>query len=275
MRAALAAPEEQVQLFALKKPVFGVVHLPPLPGAPGYRGPMSRVIARSVSDAETLLKGGMDGLLVENFGDAPFFAGPVPPETLAAMTAATVAVRGLGRFPLGVNVLRNDAEGALAVAAAVEAQFIRVNVLAGTAFTDQGAIMGRAAQTLRLRRSLGIRCAIWADVLVKHAHPPVALDAVEVARDLRDRALADALIVTGPRTGAPADAGELRRLRRALPGAAWVVGSGIRAESLHEFWDLADAFVVGTSLHRRGRLDAAIDPARVRELVQRRRALLA
>jgi membrane complex biogenesis BtpA family protein len=176
-----------MKTLGLTKPLIGAVHLLPLPGAPRYRAPMRRIVDRALSDADALLSHGIDGLIVENFGDAPFFAGSAPPETIAAMTAVAHELRGLGSFPLGINVLRCDAEAAMAIAAAVGAQFIRANVLAGTMLTDQGPITGRAAQVLRLRESIKAKVVIWADLMVKHAAPLVPTDAVEAALDLRER----------------------------------------------------------------------------------------
>ena len=73
---------------------------------------------------------------------------------------------------IGINVLRNDARAALAIAAVVGAACIRVNVHTGARVTDQGLVEGRAAETLRLRRALGAESvAIWADVNVKHSAP--------------------------------------------------------------------------------------------------------
>ena len=115
-----------------------------------------------------------------------------------------VAVREIAdstSLPVGVNVLRNDAEAALAVAAAAGGRFIRVNVHVGSMFTDQGLLTGEAYKTLRKREALGLPVLILADVMVKHATPPPGLTLESAARDCWFRGLADALIVTGSETG--------------------------------------------------------------------------
>jgi len=234
---------------------------------------MERVIDRAVADASAYLTGGIAVLIVENFGDQPFLAGPLAPETIAALAVAAREVRALGDFALGVNALRSDGPGALAVATAAGASFVRVNVLTGAAVTDQGLIQGCAAPLARLRAGLRADVAIWADLQVKHAAPLVPRDALEEARDMRERGRADALIVTGPRTGAPVDPDQLRRLRRAMPGVPWIAGSGVSAANLGELWTCADGFIVGTSLKRDGRTEAPVDLARVRALVRRHREL--
>ena len=76
----------------------------------------SRWRQRAVSDAEAYAEAGFDGVLVENFGDAPFFAGRVPPETSASLAMAARAVRDAlpPAVTVGVNVLRNDGRAAIA-----------------------------------------------------------------------------------------------------------------------------------------------------------------
>jgi membrane complex biogenesis BtpA family protein len=159
-----------------------MVHLDPLPGAPGYGGSMDAVLDRARSDALAIAAAGFDGIMVENFGDAPFFTDDVPKVTIAAMTRAVAEVATAG-LPTGVNVLRNDGLGALAVAAATGAQFIRINVLSGTMYTDQGPIVGAAALIARARRELCPETAIMADVFVKHATPPAGLTLIDATND--------------------------------------------------------------------------------------------
>jgi uncharacterized protein len=135
--------------------LIGMVHLPPLPGAP--RGPRERSPTSSSgpADAAALERAGFDGVIVENYMDVPFHPGAVPPVTIAAMTRIVSAVVEACRIPVGVNVLRNDARAALSIAAVTGAAFIRVNVHTGAMWTDQGLLTGSAHETLRLRRVLG------------------------------------------------------------------------------------------------------------------------
>ena len=243
----------------LPVPVVGMVHLPPLPGSPGWGGDMAAVLAAARADAAALAAGGAGAVMVENYHDVPFFAERVPPETVAALALAAAAVReACGGRPVGINVLRNDARAALGIAAAVGASFVRVNVHTGAAVTDQGLLQGRAAETLRARRSLAPGVGILADLHVKHATPLTPRPAVEEAADLRRRGLADAVIVSGAATGAAADPGELAAVREALPDCPLLIGSGATRDNLSGFLPGADGFIVGTSLQ------VAVDGARPR-----------
>lgn len=230
---------------------------------------MDRVVAGAVDDARTLADAGFPALMVENFGDAPFHADEVPPETIAAMTRAVGSVVTEVGLPTGVNVLRNDALAAVGVAAAVGAPFIRVNVLTGVMYTDQGPIVGRAAAVQRKRAALSPDLEVWADVLVKHATPPPGTDPTQAALDTVERGLADAVIVSGAGTGSEPDLARLAAVRKALPdGTRVVIGSGAGPENLSLLLEHADTVIVGSSLKPGGDPSQPVDPARARAFAE-------
>src|SRR5258705_1053976 len=252
----------------LERTVMGMVHLPPLPGSPRWDGSMARVVAWALADGGALSEGGVDAVLVENFNDMPFTPGRGEPAPVAAMSGvAAEARRALPRTPLGVNVLKNDARAALAVAAAVGAEFIRVNVHAGAVLADQGIVQSDAYGTLRDRRLLGVQVAIFADVGGKHAVPLAPVEVEQTARDLVHRGLADALVVSGPATGQATPLAEVKRVRSAVPDVPLLVGSGVTAETAAELLSVADGLIVGTSVKRDGAVRLPIDRARVERLV--------
>ena len=246
--------------------VFGMIHLAALPGAPLFTS-MEEVLEAALRDARGIAEGGADGLIFENFGDRPFTKGRVEAETVAAMTRVVTEVVRAVPMPFGVNVLRNDARSAVAIAAATGAAFIRVNVHSGAMLTDQGLIEGDAFATMRLRQALAPRLAVFADHLVKHATPLGEVDPIQSAKDLRLRGLADALIVSGAETGAAADPRRLETLRHALGDAPLLLGSGLTEDNAASFAE-ADGAIVGTSIKRGGRLDEPVDARRVARLVQ-------
>src|SRR5438552_3301300 len=97
-----------------------MLHVPALPGSPQNTLEFDAVIDWVMTDAEALAAGGADGFILENFGDIPFYPGHAPPHTVAFLTALGCEIRRRFRQPLGINVLRNDAESALAIASATE-----------------------------------------------------------------------------------------------------------------------------------------------------------
>ena len=251
-----------------RKLLIGVVHLRPLPGSPRWGGDLKSLIAFAVNDARAYEKGGAHAVFIENFGDVPFTKSGVAPETIAAMTAAGCAIRAAVKLPMGFNVLRNDAQAALALCAACGGSFIRVNVHAGAMLTDQGLIEGDAYGTLRYRARIAPAAQIFADVLVKHAVPLGDWPIEEAAGDTLERGLADALIVSGTGTGKAANLSDVERVRRACPDAKILLGSGVTAKNVHQFLPTADGFIVGSSLKKDGKLANPVDVRRVAALVK-------
>ena len=259
--------------FGTTSPAVGMVHLPPLPGSPEYDpdGGREAVLDRARADAQTLADGGVDGLIVENYGDAPFYAEDVPKHVVAEMTRAATTVVETVDCPVGINVLRNDATAALSVAAAVGADFVRVNVHTGARVTDQGVIEGQAAETLRLREQLDADVAVLADVAVKHSAPLGERDLGAAVADAIDRGRADGLVVSGPATGSVTDADDLRTVVAARdetdPDVPVFVGSGVTADSIGDLLSVADGAIVGTALKEDGETTNPVDRGKVRSLV--------
>ncbi len=278
----MALPEEMTRRVPAWKdvehPVIGMVHLPALPGSPGFepvRGtPLHTATDHALRDAQALADGGADGVMIENFGDVPFFKGRAPAETVAAMTAVAQRVRDAVNVPVGINVLRNDARSALAVAKTVGASFVRVNVLVGAYVTDQGVIEGQAADVMRYRAALGADdVLVLADVRVKHAAPLADRPIEEETEELVQRAGADGVIVSGAGTGKPTDMDRVAAVKRAAGDTPVFVGSGATVETAAGLLRHADGLIVGSSLKVGGVLEAPVDAGRVRALVEAVRAL--
>jgi hypothetical protein len=261
------------KMFARAKPLIGVIHLPGLPGSPAYGGSMEAIIAHAMADAAAYVNGGADGIIIENFGDYPFVPGRNEPQVVAAMTAALARLRGKWpKTPFGVNVLRNDAVSALAIAQAGGGRFIRVNIHTGATLTDQGIIEGRADETLRFRRRIGADdVMIFADIDVKHGAQLVHRDLKLVAKETVLRGMADALILTGGETGDPPDLADVRQVRSAVE-CAIVAGSGVNKDNVWEVLPLVDGVIVGTSLKRERKTENPVDEGKVRELAKAIRA---
>ncbi|ADB18016.1 photosystem I assembly BtpA [Pirellula staleyi DSM 6068] len=249
-------------------PVIAMLHLPPLPGSPRSALSISAITEHVCREAEMLTALGAAGLMLENFGDMPLPATQVSPATVAQMSRIAAAVRMASSLPLGINVLRNDSLAAMAIASAVGASFIRVNILVGARLTDQGIIAGRADELLRLRKSLGAEeIQIWADVNVKHSWPLAPVSLEEETENTIRRGLADALIVTGRGTGYETDPHELQAVISAAAGTPVLVGSGVTADSLANFQGASGA-IVGSWIKHQGDARSPIDPERVRRLMQ-------
>lgn len=248
--------------------LIGVVHLAALPGSPNFGGDLKPCLEAAASDARLLAEAGFDAVIVENFGDSPFYADNVPAVTVAAMTRAVSSVADAVELPVGVNVLRNDALAALSIAAATGAAFIRVNVLTGAMTTDQGLISGRAAEVMRLRSALKVDVEVFADVMVKHAAPPPGLTIEQATADTVERAMADAVIVSGDATGDEPELEQVRRVAGAAGATPVLLGSGVTEANVAGLLAVADGAIVGTALKVDGITTNPVDPGRAAAFVR-------
>jgi len=258
------------ELFGVKKPVIGMVHLLPLPGAPGYTGyGMDLIIERALQDAEALVEGGVDALMVENMWDLPYYVGAdVPPEEMTAQAVAARAVVEAVDVPVGVNVIHNGGVVTLSIAVAAGAGFIRVCLLTGARVWDTGEFdHGCAADLIRKRKELHAEhIKLLADVDKKHS---VGFPGLDLATHIEwtEFYLADALIVSGRMTG---DAPELEKVRRAreLATRPILIGSGTTADNIADFLRYADGAIVGSSLKVDGVAENPVDVERAKRYME-------
>lgn len=248
---------------------IGVVHVPAMPGDPGHsEGGFEAAITHALEDSKALANGGVDGIIVENFGSSPFHKGthadPIPPHQVAALTLIAYETKKRYALPVGVNCLRNDARAAIGIAAAAGLDFIRVNIHTGAYVTDQGLIEGEAQQTLRYREMLGGReILILADVLVKHASPLAPLSIDSAVKEAFGRGHADAIIITGEATGAQVDVDTLVGLQASQRDVPLLIGSGLTPQNVEHLAPLVDGAIVGSWLKKDGVLSAPVDESRV------------
>ena len=262
-------------LFAVPKPVIGMVHLWPLPGAPGYTGyGMQTIIDHALRDADALIQGGVDGLMVENMWDLPYYVGnDVKPEAMTTQSVAAAEVTKNFPVPVGINVIHNGGLVCLAIAVAAGARFIRVCILTGARLWDTGEFdHGCAADLVRKRKELhaeGIH--IFADVDKKHSVPFPGLD-LATHIEWTEFYGADALIVSGRMTGSAPDVEKVREAKR-LAKRPILIGSGASAENVPAFLQHADGIIVGTSLKKDGVMENPVDVNRVRALLDKVRPI--
>src|SRR3954447_12559264 len=119
-----------MELFAgVQKPLIAMIHLPPLPGAANYDGrPVPEIATQAAVEARALAEAGFDGVMIQNTHDRPARI-RVRPGTVAAMAAIAATIRAAVSIELGINVHKNDAEAALAIATSSGARFVRIKVL--------------------------------------------------------------------------------------------------------------------------------------------------
>ncbi|RLP23157.1 BtpA/SgcQ family protein [Mesorhizobium sp. YM1C-6-2] len=271
MQISGSRPSALDTIFETKIPLIGDIHLPPLPGTPRYRGEsMASIVDQALRDAEAFEKGGVDGIIIENHGDIPFLKpDEIGPEIIAAMSAITARIVDAAGVPIGVNLLANAAIGALAIAKAGGARFIRVNQWVNAYIANEGLVEGESARALRFRKQIDATdVAIFADVHVKHGSHAIVADrpVSEQASDVEFYD-ADVAIATGNRTGDEVPEREISSIREGtrLPVIA---GSGITPANAPRVLPLLDGAIVGSSLKEGGVWWNPVELERVKALVE-------
>jgi len=253
------------EIFAQKKPIIGVVHLPALPGSPHHSKNLDEISEFAIIDACTLEEGGCDGLIIENYWDQPFLE-KIAVETVASLTRIACEIKRNVSLPIGINALRNDPFAGLAIAHAIGGKFIRVNVFIGATVVGAGIIQGCAAELLRYRNKLRSDVKIFADIDVKHATPLVKVSIEREAREAAFRGNADGLIITSEETGTPPQLETVKRVKNAVLDIPVIVGSGINSNNVQELLKVANGAIVGSSLKQN--IAGPIDVNKVRILVE-------
>jgi len=257
------------ELFGVKWPVIGVIHLPPLPGAPNYTDmPVRDIASKAANEAKMYADNGMDGLIIENFGDKMFYK-TVGPEVVASMAVIAKEVKDTVKVPIGFCVLQSDAIAATAIAKAVDADFIRIPYYTETSIVDTGVMESIAASALRYRKYLGSKVKFLADVQIKHSYPLMQRPVEYAAEDAYNRGLADAVIITGRKTGGETNPKDVIRVREALPNLPLIVGSGVSEENVENYLDYVDAIIIASSLNVNGDVEGEPDPVRVSSFMKK------
>lgn len=258
------------QIFRRSKALIGMIHCPPFPGSPRYRGEsLNQIYDACLRDAEFLINNGLHGLIVENHGDVPFSKpDDIGPETPAFMAVVVERIKRNFDVPIGINVLANAPITAFAIARATDSAFIRVNQWANAYIANEGFMEGRAAQAMRFRSALrGEGIKVFADSHVKHGSHSITSDRSigELTRDL-DFFDVDAVIATGHRTGDSATMEEIEEVADAT-SLPVLVGSGVDADNIAQILTRASAVIVASSLKKDGVWWNPVDPEKVRSFV--------
>lgn len=247
------------------KDLIAMIHLDAMPGTPRACSTPRAIVDKAVEEARLYQWAGIRTVMIENMHDVPYVkrAGP---EVVATMALAGQAVRALG-LHCGIQILAGCNQEALGVALAAELDFVRVEGYVFGHVGDEGFFESCAGELLRYRAAIGAGdVMVFTDIKKKHSSHAITadVDLCETARAAHFF-LSDGVIVTGAATGEEASVEELRSLR-GLP-VRKLVGSGITAENLERYFELADAFIVGSSLKQDGKWTNPPEPERVERMV--------
>lgn len=249
-----------------RKPVIGMVHLMPLPGAPGYAGSMAQIEDAAMEDLKSLQEGGADGFIIENFGDVPY-ATENGPMTMAAMTSVAALVAKEAKIPFGINVQFNCSDWEWALSYVTGAAFIRVEAFVESRIGVHGITEACAPALMRQKAFYPSDTMIFADINTKHTFP-VCDQPLDFSIHEAKESGADALIVTGLLTGKSPTLEDVRMFKELAGTTPVILGSGVNTVNAGAFFEVADGAIIGSSIKRNGNVNDRVDAERVKELMR-------
>jgi membrane complex biogenesis BtpA family protein len=252
---------------AKKKVVIAMAHIGALPGTPNYDadGGMAKLVDGVLADVEKLQAGGVDAIMFGNENDRPYVF-KAPPEGVAAMTAVVAAVKPSLKVPFGVNYLW-DPTASVSIGAVTGASFVR-EIFTGLFASDMGLWEPDCAAASRLRRNLGRQdMKMLFNINAEFAHSldqrPIELR----ARSAVFSSMADAILVSGPLTGQPAEASHLRSVCETVKDVPVFANTGVNVDNVRDILSLASGVVIGTHFKVDGVTWNPVDAERVKRFM--------
>ena len=258
-----------LSIFQNPKPIIGMIHVGALPGTPAHAQSLAEIVALAISEAKIYRDSGVDGIGIENMHDVPYLRGTVGAEIVAAMTVVGQAVKQESRLPVGIQILAGANIEAMAVAHAAGLDFIRAEGFAFAHVADEGIIESSAAKLLRYRKMIGAeRVQVWADVKKKHSSHAITADiSLGATCETVEFMRGDAVIITGNMTGEAPTVADVREAKEHCHVPV-ILGSGVTAENIKNFYSIADGFIIGTYFKVDGKWQNTVDPQRVERLMK-------
>lgn len=253
-----------------KKAVVAMAHIGALPGSPLYDadGGMEKLVDGIIFDIEKLQDGGVDAIMFGNENDRPYLL-KATPESIAAMTAVVMAAQRVLTVPFGVNYLW-DPTASVAIGATTGASFVR-EIFTGVFASDMGLWAPDCATPVRMRANLARGdMKLLFNINAEFAHSlderPIGLRAKSAVFS----SLADAILVSGPITGQPADGSQLRQAVEAVDGAVPVfANTGVTIDNVDDVMSVASGCVIGTHFKVDGNTWNAVDGDRVKRFMDK------
>ncbi len=247
-----------------------MVHVQALPGTPQSKYSLAEICKIAVREAKQYEKAGLDAIIIENMHDVPYLKASVGPEITAAMAVVVRAIRDAVALPLGIQILAGANKEALAVAKAADLQFIRAEGFVFGHVADEGYMDSCASELMRYRKAIGAeKIQVFTDIKKKHSSHAITSD-VDIAEtaSAAEFFLSDGVIVTGSSTGKAVYLHELKSLKDKIQIPV-LIGSGITADNLAEYWDHANAFIIGSHFKEKGFWKNPISADRLRIFMEK------
>jgi membrane complex biogenesis BtpA family protein len=249
-----------------------MLHLDYLAGQKEYRG-FEYTLSRALVDLYNLQDGGIDGILIENWKE--YTTTPeADPKNVECMLEISRELAKKSKVPLGISVLNNDYKAAFGISKEIGARFVQLDVYVDKVrsefefnpYTKEHPfdIIVNLKDVLKYKPE---NVALFVSIQPKHyilleKNKPIELSAKQAIENK-----ADAIIVTGEKTGIAPSLEKIRKVKQAVGNYPVGIGSGFSRRNAMDYLPEIDFVIVGTDLKYESRTDNPVDIERVRELM--------
>lgn len=258
-------------IFKIKKPIIGMIHVPALPGTPKSKNNIDKIIDKVKEEANVYKKANIDAVAIENMHDTPYLNKKIGPEITAMMTKVGVEIKNiLGDIPTGIQILASANKEALAVAQASGLDFVRAEGFVFSHIADEGFIDSCAGELVRYRKQIGAEnILIFTDIKKKHSSHSITSDvSITETAHTAEFFLSDGVIVTGTATGTETNTEEIIAVKKVV-NVPVLIGSGVTYENLEKYLSISDGIIVGSYFKKGGYWENDIDFKKVKQFMSK------
>lgn len=263
-----------LSLFNAPKPILGMVHLGKLAGQKGYVSD-DYVIEHAVADILAWQKGGIHGLIIENWQEDSLSA-TISEVRLHSLLRVVYALKPHIRVPFGVNVLNNDYRAAYILAENSGADFVQFDVLVDSVVSNftYNIVAKKNPFSIRVDIDDVRRCAaefklsdlpILAGIHPKHYHMLDRTKTIEQSAIEAETYGVGGIVITKA-TGVAPTTRVFKEVKNVVTTPLGV-GSGLTAVNAPVVLPFVDFAIVGTFAKENGITDNPVDIVRVKLLM--------
>ncbi len=260
-------------IFHVNKPIIAMCHFKALPGDPGYdpQKGMDWIVESARADLRALQEGGVDAIMFSNEASLPYLT-KVEPITTVCMARIIAELRPGITVPFGVNVLW-DAAASIDLAVATGGLFVR-EIFTGVYASDYGLWNTNCGEVIRHQHRVGGQhVRLLFNIVPESAVYLADRQVVDIAKSTVFVSKPDALCVSGLTAGTETSAETLKLVKQAVPDTPVFANTGVRLSNVEQMLSVADGAIIGTTFKREGYIWNEVDANRVREFMQKAKAV--
>jgi len=260
----------EIDIFGIRKPIIGMIHVKALPGTPDYDYDVKSIIDKAKREAGIYMDAGIDAVIIENMHDVPYLKRNVGPEITSLMSIIGYEIKNSFSIPCGIQILAGANKDAIAAAHSAGLDFIRAEGFVYAHVADEGIMESDAGELLRYRKMIGAeKVLIFTDIKKKHSSHSITsdVDIVETAHTA-EFFKSDGVVITGVATGKETDVDDVKNVKQNA-NIPVLIGSGLTVNNIENYFAFADGFIIGSHFKKDGFWKNEIDAKRVQRFMNK------